>query len=70
MTNTKETNHIQFGLYGLSWGFKVDPERWPVLEINASALWFGDSFPSPNQKLLSAGVVEAIEQAFGVRGAK
>ena len=64
------TNQNRFCVFSLDWGFKVDPERCPVLEINASALWFGDGFPSPNQKLLSAGVVEAIEQAFGVRGAK
>lgn len=68
MTNRKKMKQKpgfnSFSLVGLSWNFKIEPDKCPVLEIHASNLWFGDSFPTPDHKLLAAKISEAIKQAF------
>jgi hypothetical protein len=69
MRNTKKTTARKsgFGLVGLNWDFKIEPDTWPKLEIHATALWFGDTFPTPNPDILTAEIVKAIERGYKAR---
>lgn len=72
MRNTKKTatRKPDFSLVGLNWDFKVKPTECPKLEIHATALWYSDTFPTPNPDILTAEIIRATERAFGARGAK
>lgn len=68
----KTTKHDRgdFNLCGLNYNFTVEPCKYPVLEIHATALWYGDTYKVPNTDLLTAGIIKTIERAFGARSAK
>lgn len=68
MTDTKKVTPPTFGLVGLNWEFKIKPKEYPVLEIHASAFWFGDTMPTPDAKLLEAKTTETIKQCFVCNG--
>jgi hypothetical protein len=73
MRNKKKTatrDRGDFNLCGLNYNFTVEPCKWPVLEIHATALWYGDTHKVPNTDLLTAGIIKTIERAFGARSAK
>lgn len=67
---TPKRDRGDFGLVGINYNFKIKPTEWPKLEVNATALWFSDTYPTPNPDILTAGITKAIEQGYGVRSAK
>jgi hypothetical protein len=69
-TATPKRDRRDFSLCGLNYNFTVEPCKWPVLEIHATALWYGDTYKVPNTDLLTAGIIKTIERAFGARSAK
>lgn len=69
-TTTPKRDRGDFLLCGLSYNFTVEPCKWPILEIRATAFWYGDRYKVPSAKLLETGIVKAIERAFGARSAK